>query len=65
MPRTWTLRLARLVGTATAGALVALAVGQLSQMMGGTCTVLCDPQVAVPLGGLTGVFAFWNVGREG
>lgn len=60
----WRSRATRLFVTATAGALIAYTAGRIALWANGSCSVLCDPAVSFPLGGITGVFAFWNVGRD-
>lgn len=54
----------RLVLSALAGGGIAWGYGQLALLVNGSCSVLCDPAVSFPLGGVTGVFAFWNVGKD-
>lgn len=61
--RMWTSRVVRVVLSALGGAALAYGFGQAALFLTGSCTVLCDPSVSVPLGGTTGVLAFWNVGR--
>lgn len=60
----WKSRLIRLFITAAVGGIIANIAGRIALWANGSCSVLCDPAVSFPLGGITGVFAFWNVGRD-
>ncbi len=64
MTRPWTSTLVRLTLSALAGMLLTYLTGRVALAFNGTCSVLCEPSVAVTLGGLTGIIAFWNVGKE-
>lgn len=63
MPR-WTWSILRLGGAAAAGAVVALGAGQVAQLFTNSCSLLCNPSVAMPVGALAGAFAFFPVGRD-
>lgn len=64
MPRRLTSTLARLVASAGAGALITYTAGQVALWLNGTCSVLCQPSVALTFGSVAGMVAFWHVGKE-
>lgn len=56
--------LARLAASAAAGALVTFGAGQVVSLFTDSCSLICQPEVAIPFGAIMGALAFYPTGRD-